>query len=98
LFQAGLSNNFDGVRPVPGNRTTTVSELISASVDCIFAKVNLDASAVAVSPDPALQTQWIAIVPLETLGTPTRNATGWGFLYEGFEADLTAPSDPCADF
>jgi hypothetical protein len=96
LLQSGLSRGFEGVREHPGNRVTTISELISTQSECVFAKVNLDASAVAVSADPALQTQWIAIVPLRDARAAIPNITGWGFIYQGFEEDQTAPSDPCA--
>jgi hypothetical protein len=95
-FQNALDRGLENIRPIPGNRATTVIELITARTDCVFAKVDMDTSAVTISPNPAFRTRWIAIVPHDPM-VDRRNLTRWGFVYEGFEEDGSAPSDPCAE-
>ncbi|MEA2973796.1 MAG: hypothetical protein QOG82_2254 [Actinomycetota bacterium] len=97
LFQSSLGRGFEGIRPDPGNRVTTVTELIHVAVECVFAKVDMDTSAVATTPNPAFRTRWIAIAPLPDERIALGNVTGWGLIYEGFGPDGTAPSDPCAE-
>lgn len=86
-------------KPTPGNVVSTVTDLISAKPTCIFAKVARDYSAVASSPPP-VDTQWIAVVPLDPARDPSRvNPTRWMLVYEGFERGFVAPSrDPCVAF
>jgi hypothetical protein len=96
-FQGDVRADFAGYRQPPGNKTTTVTELITARPTCIFAKVHKDFSAVGVDPDPSLATQWVALVPGDaTLDPSDFNPTGWVFTYDGFRRDLSAPPDPCA--
>ena len=96
-FQNDVRADFAGYRQPPGNKTTTVTELISARPTCIFAKVNKDFSAVGVDPDPSLATQWVALVPSGTVLDPSGfNPTRWVFVYDGFRQDRSAPPDPCA--
>ena len=42
LLAADLQTGFNNVRPEPGNQKTSVSELITAESDCVFARVNRD--------------------------------------------------------
>ncbi|MEA2902439.1 MAG: hypothetical protein QOH36_2326 [Actinomycetota bacterium] len=96
-FQGDVRADFAGYRQPPGNKTTTVTELITARPTCIFAKVHKDFSAVGVDPDPSLATQWVALVPSDTVLDPSGyNPTRWVFTYDGFRRDLSAPPDPCA--
>ncbi|MEA2716021.1 MAG: hypothetical protein QOI99_338 [Actinomycetota bacterium] len=97
LFQADLRGGFKAVKPSPGNRATTVLEIMSTRPDCIFARVDMDTSAVTLAPNPAFRTRWIAIVPrLAGISAPG-NETGWGVVYEGFPPDQSTPSNPCAE-
>jgi len=97
-FQRDLFENFVGYRENPGNKTTTVTDLIEVSETCIFAQVNKDFSAVSFDPDPAFSTQWVALVPLESTRDPMNyNRTRWVYTYDGFRGDLSAPPNPCAD-
>jgi hypothetical protein len=95
-FQRDLSRNLRDYKASPGNASSKVLELITTKQSCIYAKINRDVSQIAVAADPRLSTQWIAVKPH---GTAARafNPTGWSYIYEGFQRDLTAPStNPCA--
>ena len=95
-FQTDLRGGLQGYRAEPGNARTTVTELITALQSCIYVKVNRDVSAVATSSDPRLGTQWIAIRHTSSPGSFNFNPTGWGYVYEGFQRNLTAPTvNPC---
>lgn len=96
-LQGQLLRGVEGLRNPPGNQRTTVLELITAEPDCIFAKTDADASAVAVSPEPSFNTQWVGLISAERAGRPVDqyNPTGWGFVYEGFTRDFSAPPNPC---
>ena len=99
IFQEAARRGFSGFLPDPGNTVTTVTELITSRPACIFAKVNRNYSAVALSPKPELQTQWVALLPAPVGPKSPYNPTGWAFLYNGLERDLKAPSsDPCVGF
>jgi hypothetical protein len=99
VYQDNLLRGFPGQRPTPGNRVTTVVELLSATPDCIFAKVDVDSSAIFEQPNERLRNQWVSLVPADrTAGNSVYNPTFWGFIYEGFTRDLSAPVDPCAAF
>jgi hypothetical protein len=93
-YQNDLLNELAGVRANPGDRRTTVVDLLSVEPACVFAKVITDASAVAITPEPTYE-QWVAISPVEGSVDRQFNVTNWGFLYEGFTPDLAAPTDPC---
>ena len=45
-FQRDMRNGFPGYRPEPGNRFTAVTQMITATPACIFARVSRDYSAV----------------------------------------------------
>lgn len=96
IYQTDLLNGFEGVRPNPGNRVTTVIELLSVDQRCVFAKVRTDASAVSLKSG-AIYEQWIGIVPIDVAPPTSFNATTWGFIYEGADENHSAPSDPCAE-
>jgi hypothetical protein len=97
LLQDALYSRFDGVKIPPGSTRTAVTQLISAKSDCIFAEVRIDASEVALNPDPALERQWVSIVPVAPeKRRPDFNRTTWAYIYKGFQRDLSAPTDPCA--
>lgn len=95
-FQADIRRNFSNYKANPGNKTSAVTELLSATPACIFVRVARDYSAVSSSP-PYTSTQWIALRPVQ----PSRdqrgfNQTTWAFIYEGFGPDKMAPAvDPC---
>lgn len=96
LLQDDLRRGLQGYKPNPGVGITTVTELLSSQRSCVFAKVFRDAEAVATTPDPRLSTLWVALRPYQS---PNKqfNATGWAYVYEGFERDLSAPRvSPCS--
>jgi len=90
-YQRDILTGLEGVRSEPGNRKTTVTQLITAKQSCLFAKVHTDASEVTVTPRAGVE-QWIALIPVKPMAS---NPTRWGFVYEGFTPELTAPEDPC---
>jgi len=94
-YQEDLLRQLQGIRANPGDRKTTVIDLLSVDSDCVFAKVSTDASAVALTPN-ATYIQWVGLVPANNQAAKELNPTSWGILYEGSTPDLTAPSDPCA--
>jgi hypothetical protein len=65
VYQDRLISEFAGMIPNPGNRVTTVVELISASPDCIFAKVDVDVSAMFEQPNPRFRVQWVGLIPVD---------------------------------
>jgi hypothetical protein len=93
VYQDDLIRGFPDKRPSPGNRRTTVVDLISVRSDCIFAKVDVDYSAIFEVSDPSFRTQWVSLIP--DTRSHSFNPTSWGLIYEGFTRNLTAPDDPC---
>ena len=90
-LQGGLVN----AKPSPGDQVTTVNRLITATPTCIFAEVHRDYSAVVIKESPLLSTQWVVLRPVEAVTARIYNPTGWLFSYDGFQADYSAPKDPC---
>jgi hypothetical protein len=96
-LQDDLLAGMPGYRAEPGNKTTTVVRLLSASSTCLFAEVQRDFSAVNAAGEARLSTEWVALVPIDPArDTAKHNATRWMFAYDGFRADLSAPGNPCA--
>jgi len=95
-IQAEGRRNFAAYLPNPGNDHTLVTQLISATPGCIYAKVDRDSSAVAKTTNPRFRSQWVALKRLEPSASTVFNPTGWAYLYEGFESNLQAPArSPC---
>jgi hypothetical protein len=95
-FQDDIRRSFSNYKANPGNTTSEVTQLLSATPACIFVRVLRDYSAVASSP-PHTSVQWIALRPVEPSRDPRGfNSTTWAFVYEGYQKDRTAPTvDPC---
>ncbi len=96
-FQDDMFNNFLGYRDTPGNKTTSATQLIDVRTSCIFAQVHKNFAAVSFTPDPKFSTQWVALIPESADDPRGYNPTGWVFRYDGFQKDLSAPPNPCAD-
>jgi hypothetical protein len=95
LFQDDMRRNFAGYKSEPGNKVSTVAQLISARANCVFARVTRDYSAVGTNPRTA-DVQWVAIRPLDAQRDPDNyNQTSWALTYDGFPPDRTQPKDPC---
>ncbi|HVL27121.1 MAG TPA: hypothetical protein VM390_03165 [Acidimicrobiales bacterium] len=99
LFQELIRLNFRGLRIPPGNQTTRIDHLFTASPGCIFARVVRDSTGVAeASPGNETRTYWVGLVPID----PTRNAillndTGWAYTFEGFPPPgFPDPPNQCA--
>jgi hypothetical protein len=95
-YQRDVFRDFAGYKSPLGNKITTVTRLISARPDCIFAEVSRDVSAISLHPDPELSTLWVALTPADSGGIGV-NPTGWVFSLEGLQQDASEPPNPCAD-
>ncbi len=95
-FQEDMGRNFFGYKVDPGNRVTTVTQLLSVREACVFARISRDYS--TVSPDPlTADIQWVALRPLDASRDPNKyNVTSWAYIYEGFPPSRTQPPDPCS--
>jgi hypothetical protein len=94
-YQTDMRRDFADYREKPGNKITTVTQLLKASRACVFAKVNRDYTQVGLNARPA-DTQWIAITPLElSRDEQGYNPTHWAYEYEGYPPDRSQPADPC---
>jgi len=95
-LQADLMRGLPTYNEQPGNKKTTVTRLITTMETCIFAEVQKDFSAVNISGQPSLSTQWVVLVPLDTTRDEyNHNPTPWMFLYDGFLQDQSQPPDLC---
>ena len=97
IVQDNLRFDLAKIPAVPGNKRTTVNELISVKATCIFASVDRDYSAFTGSPLPPRR-EWVALKPLSITSDPNRyNVTNWAYVYEGFDPDRKPPAtSPCA--
>ena len=95
LLSADVGRGLTNYREPPGNRRTTVMEVVAATSTCIFSKVSRDYSAVALETTGDFSIQWVVLIPAET-GRSAYNPTSWTFLYDGFEPDGSAPENLCA--
>ncbi|MCA1675689.1 MAG: hypothetical protein LC799_27090, partial [Actinobacteria bacterium] len=64
-FQRDIRENFNGYKGNPGNKVSVVSDLITATPTCIFARVQRDYSAVSANPSALRNPQWVGLRPLE---------------------------------
>ncbi len=95
-FHQDSLRNFSGYRDLPGNQVSAVLELVSATSNCIFAHVKRDYAPVVKTPNAELADQWMAVVPKDPTRDPAHyNATGWLYIYDGFEEDHSKPKNPC---
>jgi hypothetical protein len=96
-YQRDIREGFRSYRSNPGNKVSTVSQILSARDTCIFVKVQRDYAAVGLNPVPELDIQWVGIKPLDLSRDPSHyNPTTWAYIYDGFPPDRSQPSDPCA--
>jgi hypothetical protein len=96
-YQLDIRNGFRNYKPDPGNRSSSVIRLINVRQTCIFVQVSRDYTAVGLNPAAELQTQWVALRPLDRSRDPNGyNPTPWALAYDGFPPDRSQPPDPCA--
>lgn len=81
----------------PGNRITTVVQLLEANPACIFAEISRDYRNVTNDEyDAEPVSQWVVLRPGATYGIATGyNATGWVYTFDGVDEDGTGPEVPC---
>jgi hypothetical protein len=95
-FQADLRRAFSGYKQEPGNKRSSVTQLITVTSSCIFAQIIRDYSAVGI--DSSTDTQWVALRPLNSARDPHGyNTANWAFSYEGYTESHSQPRDPCAN-
>ncbi|HEX3621779.1 MAG TPA: hypothetical protein VHT97_05640 [Acidimicrobiales bacterium] len=95
-FKADVASGLVGYKPVPGNRITTVSQLITATPICMFAQVQRDYSPLAVGLSSKPTTLYVALVNKDEADDPKHlNPTPWTMIYDGVQADGSQPEDPC---
>lgn len=95
-FHQDYIGKFAGYRANPGDQVSSVTELVSATSTCIFAHVTRDYGPVVNVPNPDLADQWMAVVPSDPSRDPQHyNATGWMYVYDGFEINHVMPKNPC---
>jgi hypothetical protein len=95
-YQLDIREGFRAYRLQPGNNVTTVTELLTARSDCIFAKVERDFSAVGVSSQDRPRIQWVGLRRLDAARDPNQlNPTSWSFSYDGFPPNRAQPGNPC---
>lgn len=96
-LQIDLRSGFPNYRPQIGNKSSVVTQLVSARADCIFTQVHRDYSAITTDSSAVVNPQWVALRH-STSGTDQSppNPTGWVLIYDGFTRDRTQPQNPCA--
>jgi len=95
-YSKDLADGLSAYRPNPGNKKSTVRELITKTPQCLYVRVDRDYSAVGVNGTTG-RAEWIALRPLDRSRDPHNyNQTGWAYLYEGFTQQRTQPAqNPC---
>lgn len=96
-LQIDLRSGFRNYRPQIGNKSSVVTQLVSARPECIFAQVHRDYSAISTDTSAVVNPQWVALKPATT-GTASfdLNPTNWILTYDGFTRTRAQPENPCA--
>ncbi len=95
-FEADMREDFRSYKPNPGNTSSSVTRLVTATSTCIFAQVHRDYSAVGLNPSPDVGNQWVVLTPLDPSRDPNSyNRTSWAFTYDGVRRDRSQPQNPC---
>jgi hypothetical protein len=95
-YQRDIREEFRSYKANPGNRTSTVSKVITARPTCVFVQISRDYTAVGLAPLPELQVQWVGLRLSHPPADPTYNPTPWSYVYDGFPSDHSQPPDPCS--
>ena len=95
-YSKDLADGLSGYRSNPGNKRSTVREMITITAQCLYVRVDRDYSAVGINGTTG-RAEWIALRPLDRSRDPNNyNPTGWAYLYEGFTQQRTQPAqNPC---
>ena len=97
-LQQNLATNFEDYRPVPGNRKSTVEQLIDASPSCVFVQASRDYSEQVTSADDDVRNvpSWIGLAPKDPAIDPARyNPTPWVISLEKLRSQGERPPSPC---
>ena len=95
-LQHNLSTEFAGYRPNPGNRRSTVQEMIAASPSCVFVRVSRDYSEQLATSERVQGASWIGLAPKDPTSDPAHfNPTPWVVTLESLVSDAKQPVSPC---
>jgi hypothetical protein len=95
VYQVGMANNFAGYLDIPGDRVTTVTEMLSTRATCIYVRALRDQQARIDTPSSPHEI-WIALRPTPSTAL---NPIGWGYQYSGSTVQRQAPpTNPCDGF
>lgn len=96
-FRNEIESGLADYKNAPGNAKTTVKQMISASSDCIFVRVDRDYSAVGSHP-LSKRPEWVGLRPVDVSRIVDGfNPTPWAIVAEGFRPDGTQLENPCAE-
>lgn len=96
LIQDEMRSGFTEYKSNPGNKLTTVNQIVSAGPTCIFVRVQRDYTAVALENTSTGSPQWVALKRLDSSRDPKGyNLTMWAMIYDGFPRDRSQPANPC---
>lgn len=98
-FQRDIREGLTGYKPNPGNKTSVVVDLLTATPSCIFASVQRNYSEVSTNTSALRNPQWIELRPVDSMKNAyAYNPTPWAYGYDGFPPDVSqVPPDPCKE-
>ena len=81
-------------KPNPGDRVTTVRQVLRGGGDCTYVAVARDYSQII--GDPAPTAEYVGLKPSDATRDPADlNPTPWMIFFDGSNRDGSAPPDPC---
>jgi len=96
FFRQDAAEDYKGYKSNPANEQSATLNIITANPKCIFARVTRDYRPVSANQEAQLSEQWVGLVPLDPSRDPDHvNATGWSYIYDGFEEGHLPPRNPC---
>ena len=96
-LQIDLRGGFKNYRPQIGNRSSVVTQVITARQECVFVQVHRDYSAISTDTSAVVNPQWIALRRTDpNTDVKRHNPTLWSVVYDGFNRDRAQPRNPCA--
>ena len=98
LLELQMHQGFREYKRSPGNRSTTVRQVVTATPTCIWAQVARDYTAVDANPGTTFNPQWVSLRPLDASRDPKKyNPTPWATHYDGFLRDRSEPPNQCLE-
>lgn len=92
-----VASGLEGLLPTPGDPVTTVVRMVRADSDCIVSAVTRSFAATREQTDPPSQQRFIALIPKpDTQPNDSLNPTPLVLSFDGYKADGSEPTTPCA--